>query len=119
MEAVVKQGDEPGEAAGEEGKVEHEEAQGQRGEGHAYPAERVHGDHHPVDKARVRDDAGGKAREKVEAVLAGGEGEEEGDEGDVGKVELGDGRLADDKEHAREEGETKGQSLYSQEAAFT
>ena len=114
MEAVVKKGDEPREAAGEEGKVEHKKAERQHAEGHAYPAEGVHGDNHPVDKARVRDDAGGKACEKIKAVPAGLEREEEGDEGDVGKVELGHGRLADDKQHAREEGERyRAISLYS------
>jgi len=105
MEAVVKKGDEPGEAGGEERKVEYKKAEGHYAEGYAYPAEGVHGDNHPVDKARVRDDAGGKACEKIKAVLAGFERKEEGDEGDESKVELGHGRLADDKEHAREESE--------------
>ena len=70
MKALVEKGDEPGEAAGEEGKVEHKEAKRHQAEGQAYPAEGVHGDDHPVDEAYISDDAGGKAFEKIEAVLA-------------------------------------------------
>ena len=53
VEAIVKKGDEPGEAAGEEGKIEDKQTQGAQAEGDAYPAVGVHGDDHPVYEAGV------------------------------------------------------------------
>ena len=106
--AVVEKGDEPREAACIQGEVEHEEEQREQAQGDAYAAEAVHGHGYPVEKAPVRDDACGKAREEVVARASLPERKKQGNQGNVGEEKKGDRRLAQDEQDTREEGELQG-----------
>ena len=91
--AGFQPGAQPGHKPDIESEIEHEKRKNEYGQRDADAAIRVHGNHDPVDKPGVCQDAGKEAGKKILAMLPLLERKKKGYECNVGEREEGDGGL--------------------------